>query len=418
MRMTRRTLSVTAGALLLLATAAPAGAQAPTDTAGERGVYEITATGDDRHALARSGVDVLGSSGETITVVANPAQARQLEAADVDLTHVGDFDELLAERNPEVSDPRAAADEFPEGDEAFHTYDQLTEVLETAAADHSDIVELSDVGETHEGRTIPLVKISGGSDADKPEALFTCNQHAREHLTTEMCLHIVERFTDGYGTDETVTEFVDSREIWVIPTVNPDGATYDISGGQYQGWRKNRQHQGTDLNRNWGYEWGCCGGSSGSPTSDTYRGTEAFSAPETTAVKNFVDSRVVDGEQQIKTHIDFHTYGELVLWPFGHTTDETTEDMTEEQAQRFQQVGTEMAETNGYTPQQSSDLYITDGDINGWMWGEHNILSFTFEMYPGSGGGLDGFYPGAEHIEPETQRNDEAVDIALREAGA
>ncbi|KID28077.1 M14 family metallopeptidase [Prauserella rugosa] len=424
MRMTRRTLSVTAGALLLLATAAPAGAQAPTDTtdatgaAPDRGVYEVTAGAADGQALARAGVDVLGSRGDTVTVVADPAQAQQLRAADVALNPVGDFDAMLAERNPEVADPKAAADEFPEGDEDYHTYDQLMTALETAAQDHPDITELSDVGTSHEGRTIPLMRIGAGSDTDKPEVLFTCNQHAREHLTTEMCLRIVERFTDGYGTDDTVTELVDTRQIYVIPTVNPDGSEYDISGGQYQGWRKNRQDQGTDLNRNWGYKWGCCGGSSGEPTSETYRGTEAFSAPETSAVRDFVNSRVVDGEQRIKAHIDFHTYGELVLWPFGHTTDDTGEGMTEEQAQRFRSVGEEMAGTNGYTPQQSSDLYVTDGDVTDWMWGQHKILSFTFEMYPGDGGGLDGFYPGDENIGPETQRNDEAVDILLREAGA
>lgn len=414
---------MTTGLLLLLATAAPAGAQGPTTDEGaapERGVYEISADPADRGAISRSGVDVLGSGGDTLTVVADPEQASQLRGAGVEMTTIGDFDAMLAQRNPDPSEAKAATDEFPEGDEGFHTYSELTTVLENAATDHSDITQLSDVGSSHEGRTIPLLKISADAEQDssEPEVLFTCNQHAREHLTTEMCLRIVERFTDGYGTDQTVTDFVDSREIYVIPTVNPDGSEHDIEGGQYQGWRKNRQDQGTDLNRNWGYKWGCCGGSSDDPASETYRGESGFSAPETAAVRDFVDSRVVDGEQQLKGHIDFHTYGELVLWPFGHTTDEVTEDMTEEQAQRFRTVGEEMAGSNGYTPQQSSDLYVTDGDINGWMWGQHRILSFTFEMYPSSGGGLDGFYPDDEDIAPETERNDEAVDILLREAGA
>lgn len=415
---------MTTGLLLLLAAAAPAGAQGPTagdrTAAPDRGVYELTPDRADRGALSRSGVDVLGSRGDTLTVVADPAQASQLRGAGVELTAVGDVDAMLAERNPAPSEAKAAADEFPAGDEKFHTYSELTTLLENASADHPNITQLSDVGTSHEGRAIPLMKISGDAQQDsaEPEVLFTCNQHAREHLTTEMCLRIVERFTDGYGSDQKVTDFVDSREIYVIPTMNPDGSEHDIEGGQYQGWRKNRQDQGTDLNRNWDYKWGCCGGSSGDPASETYRGSAGFSAPETAAVRDFVNSRVVDGEQQIKGHIDFHTYGELVLWPFGHTTDDATEDMTEEQAKRFQNVGQEMAGTNGYTPQQSSDLYVTDGDINGWMWGQHRILSFTFEMYPAGGGGIDGFYPDDEDIAPQTQRNDEAVDILLREAGA
>jgi carboxypeptidase T len=135
-------------------------------------------------------------------------------------------------------------------------------------------------------------------------------------------------------------------------------------------------------------------------------------------MRDFIDSRVVGGTQQIKAAVDFHTYSELVLWPFGHTSDDVTEGMTQQEYDRFAKVGTEMAQTNGYTPQQSSDLYVTDGDSLDWMWGQHKILAFTFEMYPSSSGGLDGFYPPGDVIERETARNDAAVDILLREAGA
>lgn len=409
----RRGITAAAG-LLLLASAVPAGA-AQHD--GDRGLYAVRGTDKaDRTAIARSGVDVWGVRGDTLTFAADSAQAQALRGQGFELEKVGDVDALLAERNPDV---RTAVDEFPPGDEGYHTYTELTEVLEQAVADHADIASLSSVGDSYEGRALHLIKISDNvaQDEDEPEVLFTCNQHAREHLTTEMCLRIVERFTDEYGSDPTVTELVNTREIYVIPTVNPDGAEYDIEGGRYKGWRKNRQGSGTDLNRNWGYQWGCCGGSSGSPSSETYRGPSAFSAPETAAVKAFVDSRVVGGVQQIKAHLDFHSYSELVLWPYGYTYDDSNETMSPEEAERFREVGEALAASNGYTPQQSSDLYITDGSINDWMWAEHGILSLMFEMYPSGGGGLDGFYPPDERIEPETERNDEAVEILLTEAG-
>ncbi|MGH3434573.1 MAG: M14 family metallopeptidase [Thermocrispum sp.] len=269
------------------------------------------------------------------------------------------------------------------------------------------------------------MKISDAAttDDDEPEVLFTCNMHAREHLTTEMCLRIINRYTDGYESDPNIKALVDTAEIWVIPTQNPDGVEHDIASGQYEGWRKTRKPNegsseiGTDPNRNYSYKWGCCGGSSDNPGAEDYRGAAALDQPETRQVTEFVDSRVVGGEQQIKGHIDFHTFSELVLWPMGYTTDDTTEEMTEQEAARFADIGTRMADTNGYTPQQSSDLYITDGDINDWMWGNHKILSFCFEMHPSSGG-IDGFYPPDEVIEEETSRNDEAVDILLNEVGA
>ena len=41
-----------------------------------------------------------------------------------------------------------------------------------------------------------------------------------------------------------------------------------------------------------------------------------------------------------------------------------------------------MAGTNGYTPEQASDLYIADGTIDDWLWGNHKVFAYTFEMYP------------------------------------
>ena len=78
------------------------------------------------------------------------------------------------------------------------------------------------------------------------------------------------------GKDAQITGLVNAREITIIFAVNPDGFVYDLtcahsSHPPYCAWRKNRQPNagtsaiGTDLNRNYGYRWRCCGGSSGNP---------------------------------------------------------------------------------------------------------------------------------------------------------
>jgi hypothetical protein len=195
--------------------------------------------------------------------------------------------------------------------------------------------------------------------------------------------------------------------------MNPDGAEYDVATGAYALWRKNRQPApgaaaiGTDLNRNWDFQWGCCGGSSPIPSAETYRGPAAFSAPETQLVRDFVNSRVVGGKQQIATAIDFHTYSELVLWPYGYTTADTTPTLLADERNTFAALGQSMAATNGYTPEQASDLYITDGSIDDWLWGVHRIFAYTFEMYPRTSS--PGFYPPDELIGRETTRNRAAV---------
>jgi carboxypeptidase T len=416
----RRVLAAAVGvaAAVALVVAWPAGAAEPS--APDQGLYEVHGadTVASRTSVAGSGVDVLGVRGDVVSVVASPAQAEALRSQGLTVDLTGDWRSLLAER----SGGGSRSGDFPAGDEGYHTYDEMMATLQSAASAHPDITSLASIGDSYEGRQIPIIKISdnAATDEDEPEVLFTCNMHAREHLTTEMCLHIVDRFTSGYGSDETVTGFVDSREIWVVPSVNPDGAVYDIAGGQYQGWRKNRQPNpsggvGTDINRNFSYLWGCCGGSSGSPSAEDYRGPSAASTPEVAAVEAFADSRVVGGVQQLKGHIDFHTFAELVLWPFGHTNDAVTEGMTQEEYDQFASIGRQMAASNGYTPEQSSALYITDGDINDYMWGTHKVLTYCFEMYP-TDGGIDGFYPPDEDIVPQTTRNDGAVDILLTNA--
>ena len=108
-------------------------------------------------------------------------------------------------------------------------------------------------------------------DEAEPEVLFTANQHAREHLTVEMALYLLQELTSDYATDPRIKAAVDGRELWIVFSVNPDGAEYDVATGSYRMWRKNRQPTpgsssiGTDTNRNFGFRWGCCGGSSGEP---------------------------------------------------------------------------------------------------------------------------------------------------------
>lgn len=111
--------------------------------------------------------------------------------------------------------------------------------------------------------------------------------------------------------------------------------------------------------------------------------------------------------QQIKAGIDFHTYSELVLWPYGYTTANTATGLTVDDEAALSTLGRQMAATNGYTPEQASGLYIADGTIDDWLWGRYKVFAYTFEMYPTTSN--PGFYPPDEVIVRETTRNREAV---------
>ncbi len=133
-------------------------------------------------------------------------------------------------------------------------------------------------------------------------------------------------------------------------------------------------------------------------------------------MSDFVRGRNVGGKQQITASIDFHTYSQLILWPWGWTYDDVAPGLTQDQRDTFATIGQSMAASNGYTPEQSSDLYITDGSIPDWLWGTQGIFAYTFEMYPGSSGSGGGFYPPDEVIPEQTARNKEAVLQLLERA--
>ncbi|MEU9988519.1 M14 family metallopeptidase [Streptomyces sp. NPDC048045] len=424
----RRTAAL--GALLALALAAPVSATAThatadsarkTPSSGEDiRQYEIqrSTTPVTRTALQRAGVTVDEADEETVVVSGRAAQIRALRRLGYEVTPLG---AVPGRSSRDLGDLRLY--DFPSADSKYHNYAEMNAEIDQRLAAYPNIMSKRVIGKSYQGRDIVAIKVSDnvGTDEDEPEVLFTAHQHAREHLTVEMALYLLRELGAGYGKDSRITDIVNSREIWIVPDLNPDGGEYDIATGSYRSWRKNRQPNsgssavGTDLNRNWDYKWGCCGGSSGSKSSETYRGSAAESAPEVKVVADFARSRVVGGKQQIKAGIDFHTYSELVLWPFGWTYADTAPGMSADDAAAFKAVGQKMAASNGYTPEQSSDLYITDGSIDDYLWGTQKIFDYTFEMYPTSSWD-GGFYPPDEVIERETSRNKDAVLQLLENA--
>ncbi len=305
--------------------------------------------------------------------------------------------------------PALAASEFPPGYEGFHTYAEMSAEVAAVAAAHPGIVQRLSIGTSHKGRQLWAAKISDNvaTDEAEPEVLFDGLHHGDEHMSLEMTLRILHWLADGYGTDQRITSIVNTREIWIVFAANPDGAEFDIRDGRFHHWRKNRQPNangtvGTDLNRNYGYRWGGGGKTSKNPLAITYRGRSAFSAPETRAFRSFLASRVVGGRQQIRAAITFHEYGRLVMWPYGYTKKDVPADMTAQDRAALAAIGRHMAATNGYHPEQASDLYVTSGTTRDYEYGTYRIFSYTFELSR-----VD--YPKDTRIASETARNKEAV---------
>jgi len=270
-------------AMSLLASAALPAAAAAADERVRTYRVENVRTAKDRAAVARTGVAVVGADHGALIVTASRSDARRLRRLPYRVLR-GSAPRLPAR----ATGLRASAADFPSADATYHNYAELSADTQAIANAYPSIVQRFSLGTSYEGRQIWGLKVSDNVATDEttePEVLFTHNQHAREHLTVEMALYLLNELTSKYGTDSRITNAVNTREIWIVPSVNPDGSEYDVATGSYRSWRKNRQPNsgstaiGTDLNRNWGWQWGCCGGSSGTFSSETYRGAAPFSAP-------------------------------------------------------------------------------------------------------------------------------------------
>lgn len=346
-----------------------------------------------RQAILRQGYDVPRITRTALEVVLTPAEAESFRASGVKVTPViEDLDRYVAR-----------VQKTQKNGVEYYTFDRLSQQLKTWSESHPAITRLHSIGKSCEGRDIWALKVSDHPELDEkePAALIMGGTHAREWIGVEMPMAAIARLLQGYGTDETLTRLVDEREIWFVPVVNPDGLVYSQTQSKY--WRKNRRvvdgrPQGVDLNRNFGYKWGNTGASN-SPSSDTYHGTGPFSEPETQAIRDLAEREHFQGS------ISFHSYSELVLHPFGYAYNVPCPD-----EKTLITLAREMAKFNGYTAQNSADLYPAMGDSDDWLYGQCRTLAFTFEL-------ATTFIPAATQIAAIADQNVPAVFHLIDKCG-
>jgi murein tripeptide amidase MpaA len=301
----------------------------------------------------------------------------------------------------------------------FDSYLPLPDIIafiNNLAAARPDLCEVVDIGNSVEGRDIWVLHITGTGADPKPGVFYHGLQHAREWITAPTVLYLADHLVNNYDTDVCIRNLVDSTDFYLAPCVNPDGYTY--TWGPERLWRKNRRNNGgsfgVDLNRNWGYQWGYDNnGSSPTPSEDTYRGPSPFSEPETQALRDFINAH-----PNIRAYMDYHSYSQLILWPFGY------ENVLAPEPDRtaFNYVGGRMheliEEVHGqfYEPGPIwSTIYPANGGSADWVYGGAGRFGFSIELRDT---GAFGFTLPASQIIPNCEENLPAILFLSRWASA
>ncbi len=291
----------------------------------------------------------------------------------------------------------------------YYTLDEVYQKLDEMFSAYPDLItQKASIGATHESRDIYFVKISDNpnSSEDEPQVLYTALHHAREPESMMQLIYFMFYLLENYNVNPEVKFLVDSRELYFIPVVNPDGYFYNQSTNPNGGgmWRKNRSQnmdgsRGVDLNRNYGpmeYWNSSNGGSSTQGGSDTYRGTAPFSEPETSAIRDFLSGL------NIRNCLNYHTYGSYLIFPYGAINSETKDSLI------FRDFSSSMTKYNGYTT--GTDMqtvnYNTRGNSDDFMYdGDTNLVGSIIAMTPEVGKSTDGFWPASNRIIPLAEEN-------------
>ncbi len=256
------------------------------------------------------------------------------------------------------------------------------------------------IGRSQQGRAIWAVKIGSSQSAGKPEVLYTALHHAREPQGMMSVMYYMWWLLENYATNPEAAYLVNNRQQWFIPVVNPDGYEHNRTTNPNGGgmWRKNRRDNGggiygVDLNRNYGpyHMWNAPnGGSSTSPSSETYRGPAQFSEPETQAIDSFMRAH------NIKSCLNYHTYGNYLIYPWGYLSRENGDSLI------YRDWAYDMTAVNRFTngTDQQTVAYSTRGNSDDYMFGD-TTKPITYTMTPEVGTNDEGgFWPPPTMILP------------------
>jgi hypothetical protein len=319
------------------------------------------------------------------------------------------------------------------GYQCFRSIVGTYSTMDDLVANHGDIAQIDEIGPTwqktqnpDDGFTMRALRITNlataDSDPDRPRMVVFSSIHAREYAPAEVDTRFAEYLVNGYGVDPEATWLVDHNDFRLILLANPDAR---VLAEQQIYQRKNMDvingpcgdedafsQPGVDLNRNFPFHWNITNGlgSDSDQCSQTFRGPSVTNSPmvqgtpepETQNLVQYVagtcdaagncsggvfadrrngsmagtgggDDGDAAPDDTTGFFVDMHSNAALVLWPWGDTSSPAPNQVP------LRTLGRRIAYFNHYTPEQSDQLYPTDGTTDDTMYGLLGVPGFTIE---------------------------------------
>ncbi|UJR21272.1 hypothetical protein I4U23_024366 [Adineta vaga] len=272
----------------------------------------------------------------------------------------------------------------------YHPIEEIHAWIDKMVQTYPNLASSFVVGQSYEKRDLKGLKISSNKAAVKSDGTpvnakkavwWDGGIHAREWISPATNIYIAHALLSNYSVDPTITHIVDQFDYYILPVFNVDGYAYTWTKDRL--WRKTRSKTsdprcfGADPNRNWDYHW-CEGGASHDPCDDTYCGSKPFSEVETQQVSKFIG----DHKDTIVHYINFHSFSQLWMTPWGYTTQKPAQfklqdDGSAQAVEALRAIfGTRYVHGNI-----GSTIYVASGNTVDWTSGTANItFSYAVEL--------------------------------------
>lgn len=236
--------------------------------------------------------------------------------------------------------------------QGYHTYAQVCSLMYILRNQYPEITKLETLGLSTQNRVILAMKVTDNPQIEEPEPEIRLvgAHHGNEKISTEVTLSFLKYLVENYAINQTVTDLVNNREIWIIPILNVDG---HISNSRYNG-------AGVDLNRDYGYMW-----QTGSPS--------PWSQPETRAIQKHSQDNNITLEYEYHSTASYVNY----VWDY-HPKDPPDSSyiitISQEYADStYGSATTRLTKINGF------DWYVARGSAQDAIFGIWGGIGTTIE---------------------------------------
>ncbi len=260
----------------------------------------------------------------------------------------------------------------------YYPLEGIYKWIDSILGQYPNVTSPISIGKTYEGRDIRGVKISYKNG--NPGIFIEGGIHAREWVSPAVATFLLNALLSS--KDDSIRNIAENFDWYIVPNLNPDGYVYSHTSDRF--WRKTRKPYGgncfgADPNRNWDFHFGEFGVNS-DPCSPSYPGLEPFSEIEMKSYADYVKSL----KDKIHTFISFHSYSQLLLFPYGHTSAKAKNyddllDIGQKAASALaRRYNTVYQVGNIY-----DTIYPASGSSMDWIYEIMSIpLTFTYELRP------------------------------------